>query len=401
MATPKPRTNVKRPTSSRTVRVAKKKSGVTKTQAFVAAGILALVGVIVVVATYAATASFVHFVYYKPSGVGQLVSTSSDGAVNTEYRKYYENGNNQALSRDKTKIIYYDTKGFEIFRVKDGVKLASLACPAGSVCSPNNKVAWLTGDKTIVYRQSNGEIWTASVDGQASKKLVSAKNGSVPAGDWALNKSGNKLVYVAVNPVSGGTQYALVAIGTDGTGRKVLYRSTTPAGGSLNGLAWSPDGRKIAFQDNNSYKLPNYTKINVINADGTGLSTVRSLSMFSTRDARPSRGLLGAAQVAVWSPGSTSLLYADTNAITRVENLYTVNVSTKKSSRITSNASAATAIGVYAWLPDSRILYGFGPLSGTSYSISTLKTVKPDLTSPKTIYTNNAESRLSPDSITF
>ncbi len=53
MATKKPKTNVKRSTSSRSVRVTKKKRGISKFQALALVGVLALIGVVAVVASKA------------------------------------------------------------------------------------------------------------------------------------------------------------------------------------------------------------------------------------------------------------------------------------------------------------------------------------------------------------
>jgi Tol biopolymer transport system component len=68
------------------------------------------------------------------------------------------------------------------------------------------------------------------------------------------------------------TETALMVMNADGTGKHLVFKGgLDQQGGAISGMVrWSPDGRRIAFGLNG----PNdtYARINVINADGTGLT---------------------------------------------------------------------------------------------------------------------------------
>jgi Tol biopolymer transport system component len=91
----------------------------------------------------------------------------------------------------------------------------------------------------------------------------------------------------------------IATIGIDGTGLRYV---TTFPGGVEEGLAWSPDGSKIAFQSNDG--LRSSEQIMVVDADGSHLTR---LTFDDQQDEWPS-----------WSPDGSTIAYAN-SGITRLD----------------------------------------------------------------------------------
>ena len=93
-----------------------------------------------------------------------------------------------------------------------------------------------------------------------------------------------------------------------------------------------------------------------------------------------------------WSPGSSSLVYKA--SIKNVENIYQLNVSTKKTIAMTSNTSTSTKLGRFGWSSDGRIIYSYGT-KGTSTAMNTVRAINADRTNLKLIYQATGENKVT------
>jgi hypothetical protein len=113
----------------------------------------------------------------------------------------------------------------------------------------------------------------------------------------AWSPDGSRVVFSGVwkpatSPKNKGYQAALYIVNADGSG---LHAITALGVGSRDGLAWSPDGRLIAFSTRRQIQYP---QIDVVRPDGTGQ---RELT-------QPTNGDLSVGPV--WSPDSTALVFS-------------------------------------------------------------------------------------------
>jgi TolB protein len=136
--------------------------------------------------------------------------------------------------------------------------------------------AWSPDGRRIVFDSPSG-IWVIAPDGTGLKQIA-----AFPAnvGDWSPD--GTRILVQRLNPYA-----AVVVMNADGTGVQTL-RTT---GADVLGASWSPDGRRIAFGD----LIDGNQDIWVMNADGTG--AIR-LTTDPAVDTRP-----------VWSPDGQSIAF--------------------------------------------------------------------------------------------
>lgn len=200
---------------------------------------------------------------------------------------------------------------------------------------------WLQGGNRVVYIGSddngrNESLRTVNVDGSGITTLV--ETGQINGAMLAPSPDGSSVLYaktewtdsahtdyhvglmmvpsvggmrqrlVTVNPAvetpawspdgrriafegecGGGAMMDLCVINSDGTGLQQLVM----VGGAVRSVAWSPDGARIAFA---LLDLPPTCALNVINVDGTGL-----------RCLVPGNGYVGVPHIA-WSPTDVNVL---------------------------------------------------------------------------------------------
>ena len=125
----------------------------------------------------------------------------------------------------------------------------------------------------------NGQVWVANAAGSGTAQ-ADARGGALqsawsPDGRRIAFERGGERQRTNYGPGSAG--YEVHVMNADGSGQQLLTR-----GGS--GPYWSPDGRKIAFVS----KRDGNGDIHVMNADGSGR---RNLTRGADRESQP-----------VWSP---------------------------------------------------------------------------------------------------
>ena len=179
-------------------------------------------------------------------------------------------------------------------------------------------------------------IFERSAHSQSASPALAARSG-LPAG-----ATSSKLAFIRTTntPCCGRGPVALYVMNADGSGKRVLARD------AFTGVAWSPDGRKIAFNSDHHRKfIPGaYTpadsniEIHVINADGSG---ERRLTRNPSGD-----------QGSTWSPDGRMIAFS--RGDWPHNQIYVMNADgsgQRRLTRIPANNS------VLAWLPDEKIAF--------------------------------------------
>lgn len=375
MGTPKPRTNVKRPAGSRSVRVTKKRQGVSRRQAIIFVGVLAVMGVAAVVASRAATRPnnvYVSVIGDNTSSYQTMKRIASDAATSSSYKW---SSWDASLSRDKLQLVSAAGENLKFYNSANGHDLRGFKCPGGCYLDP----IWLGGDKRIAYMSNPGSpnmsIRAVNTDGTNPKVLVTASSLGVDRiENISQNKAGNKILF--------SSSRAVYTMNNDGSGVKKL--ADVGSGNFIEtGPAISPDGRQVAFVRRSNNGMPFTHTLMLVNSDGTGLKAVKELA----RDtAGKYYNVRMDSRLPQWSPGNTSVLYQIYSASGIVAaNLYSINVNTNAVTRHTSNNDKGTILHRYGWSSDGRIVYGYGPYTGLA-NMKAVKSVKSDGTGSKILY---------------
>lgn len=167
-----------------------------------------------------------------------------------------------AFSPDGKKIAYTMSQkknGEKIRSIKiidtDGNALKQF--PIKAAFRPS-QISWSPDGKKIAYTfwasDEGGEIWVVDSDGTNNRRLVKWDGYPGPL-NWTPDSS--KIIFDAGKRID--------IINIDGTGRKILKKNITPP----CRIYLSPDGRKIAFQDN--YDFEQKSNLWVMDADGQNL----------------------------------------------------------------------------------------------------------------------------------
>jgi len=131
---------------------------------------------------------------------------------------------------------------------------------------------WIAYQKVVLYdNRSEAHIWVMSVDGSEEKQITNGSGEANPA--WSPD--GEKIAYLSYLP----ERNECLCI-TDGVEEKELVRgeSLRPLMnpfGSMNRIAWSPDGRSIAYVAGRG----DYTDILLVDMDGNSEWLTEDTSM--------------------------------------------------------------------------------------------------------------------------
>jgi TolB protein len=211
------------------------------------------------------------------------------------------------------------------------------------------------------YDPDSSEIYIKDVTTGQTTQLTNDSNfcdGGVDQGEgycprgqvtpaWAPD--GSKVAFVSIkDPLNEHPEYQINVINTDGTDRKVLTR-----GSYISHLAWSPDGRQIAYNTWNEYY-----DLFVINANGTNRHILYS---------KPLNGVTYEDGPPAWSPDSKQVLFAveeTSNEGFEVDHaLWKVNADGSNKTRLVETDRRVQFLPElwYAWSPDgTKIAYDKG-----------------------------------------
>jgi len=141
--------------------------------------------------------------------------------------------------------------------------------------SADGRLIWFT-----VFANDSSRIYAIPSGGGDPESI-----GSVPGRAVRLSPDGKRILYW----VGTWTAMKLFVSDLDGSGARQL----TDGSGVVWGARWSPDGKRIAFGDNDASRV---LQIQVMNADGSGR---RQVTRFTAVD--------GSAQMPAWSPDGAKL----------------------------------------------------------------------------------------------
>jgi TolB protein len=153
----------------------------------------------------------------------------------------------------------------------DGTGLKNLFNEAetGSEIAPGSRIAWSPDGKQIAFSafdvERQYEIFVTNVDGTGETQLTKIPDSLESSPTWQPN--GEKIAFLSGGH---GFSYDIYTINADGTGQRRLTKTAQNEGF----LAWSPDGKKLAFardteNDPNHYGRE-WGNIYIMSADGTG-----------------------------------------------------------------------------------------------------------------------------------
>jgi Tol biopolymer transport system component len=154
--------------------------------------------------------------------------------------------------------------------------------------------AWSRDGQKIAFlsrRDGKQEIYVVNADGSGLRNLThSPEHEFRPA--WSLD--GRKILFTRSSDFFKRADVGVYVMNADGSGqRRLTYTQGRGDGNPVSGdAAWSPDGRKIAFEKPLGKWEHDSAEIYVVNADGGGLQRL-------TR--RP-----GSDDYPVWSPPRTA-----------------------------------------------------------------------------------------------
>ena len=404
MATTKSRTAAKRSSASRSVRVIKKKQGVTKKQASIMIAAVALIGGFFVYKSFAATHDYVYMGVENANGSGTVQRSSSDGASKLTYGLEWPQRlfDGDLLSRDKTRILATYGGKTNLYNSATGALVGQAPKSVADLITDsvirNGRVAsFMPGDKTVLVNSPDYKFKVANL----STGVITTF--PVPSGyrsfeQQNISRDGKKVVYVACSAAD--NQEVVISANIDGSGAKVVRKAST-SGGDLGHPQWSNDGKKISYYESNETSSQNNitVKLKVINADGSGDKLLSNVVSNHTavgsgdRDYDDVRQYTETSGPATWhdqwSTGSSSIIFKKV-AAGHIENLFTIDINTGKVSPVTSNTSPNTVIGYYGVTAGNRIVYSYGS-AGTAGSVydkqTSVVSVKFDGTARRMLYT--------------
>lgn len=141
-----------------------------------------------------------------------------------------------------------------------------------------------------------------------------------------------------------GDRFAIAAINADGTQLRVL----TPALYNAHNPAWSPDGRRLAFNGNFGIGDTGYWDVYVMNADGSDLTNL-------TQSEAPSE------EHPQWSPSGQWIAFSSTNTRRYNPDIHTIRADGTRHRNLTRSRSREDDA---SWSPNGRSLVFVGISDG-------------------------------------
>jgi Tol biopolymer transport system component len=235
--------------------------------------------------------------------------------------------------------------------------------------------AWSPDGQRIAFlSHRNGvyEIYIMNADGSGVEKLPDSESGS-----FAWSPNGRQILFtgVSIDPDCCPRPTGLYVVNVDGTGRRLVTRSP-----DLNGGDWSPDGRRIAVSQQES-------TVYLVNADGSGKRLLLRnayglawspdglrVAFYENGDLHvmsPDGGEGWAVTPDVtieggiaWAPDGTEIAFVGSRDGN--QDIYVVNADGSDERRLTDDAASA---GEPAWSPDGRTIVFVSGSGGSRHDI--------------------------------
>jgi len=242
-----------------------------------------------------------------------------------------------------------------------------------SSCGGNNSLMNAPAVLTVAFSSTgalNGSnnanpatnIWTGKSDGSGVAPLTQLTASGADSTEPIWSPDGRKIAFVSTRALDGsdaaGTANNIWIMNADGSNAAPLTRLT--ASGIVNWqLAWSPDGRKLAFASSAALDGSDGVNVNgafnvwVINGNGTAATPVTRLTVTEPDGSWTS-------QQPIWSPDSTRLAFLSVGALNgadalnpnRVFNIWTAKADGSGVAPLTSLSANGVSHAYPAWSPD-------------------------------------------------
>ena len=209
--------------------------------------------------------------------------------------KLASNANSACISPDGTKVIYFkydhevglgevdDTGVYMIGTDGEGdTKIATISA---------RQFAWSPDGTKIAYVDSN-HIYIMNADGSDGTRVSPAGASWSHCPSWSPDDTKIAFSTMGNNHQDLNIAAGLYTVNTDGSDFQLLVGAEHS---HQAGVAWSPDGEKIAYIDE-------YSKICLINADGSGKETI-----LTCEDIADTTDML---LFLVWSPNGKELVFS-------------------------------------------------------------------------------------------
>jgi Tol biopolymer transport system component len=168
-------------------------------------------------------------------------------------------------------------------------------------------------------------IWLGKADGSDATPITKLTNGGASVDNLAWSPDGRKLAFISSRALDGSnaantnSTFNLWVMNADGSGAAPLTRLTRTNGQGVLDISWSPDGRRIAFESNRALDGSDAVNTNgtdniwVVSSDGTGAVPL-------------TRFITASAFLPVWSPDGSRIAFTSSGALDGSDVGFAVNI---------------------------------------------------------------------------